>query len=454
MSINNWWNNLSEDQKEEHRSKIRASYASMSQQEKEARSEKIKKTKSTAEAKLKASIDQKNAIQNKNEKQKRDWIEKIRNSTSETRKIKRAEIREKTRKTSEEKYRANHHFQKNYSETAKSILFDAGRLSEFMSTRSSKTAALELEVDPTTVCNWCHTHGISLDFQGKDSKLEYEFVVFLDSLKINYIKRDRIILAPKELDFVLPEYKLAFELNGLHWHCEDNKPRLYHYEKLKECSFKNIRLIMINEDEWLERREAIELKIKNLIGRSEKGVGARKLTIKQISNSEAKYFFNKHHIQKAPSILKCSFGAFFNDELVGAIAFNNQRTTKNLELIRFCSNGKIYPGMFSKIFSFAVNSTLKDVTEIISFADLRYSDGGIYKKCGFKLVEEIRPDYRWVKNRKSYHKSNFTKSNIAKKFGVDSSLKTETEWMKSFGYRKMWDCGKLKFIWYKNCATQ
>ena len=138
-----------------------------------------------------------------------------------------------------------------------------------------------------------------------------------------------------------------------------------------------------------------------------------------------------------------AFGAFHNNNLVSVITLSRQRGTSNLELSRFCTDGKIYAGVFSKI----IKEIRKHYKEpILTFADLRYSDGNLYRKTGFTEVCRLKPDYRYVYRNKTYHKSSFSKNKIKTKFGIDVSKKTERQIMEELGYSRIYDCGKIKFI--------
>jgi hypothetical protein len=211
---------------------------------------------------------------------------------------------------------------------------------------------------------------------------------------------------------------------------------------MEECNELGIQLLMINEDEWNERPNIIKNKILNLCGLSEKGSGARKLIVKQIPNSEARQFLEIFHIQGKPTC-SLSIGAFECDKLVSVMTFFPQRGTNMMELNRFATNGKIFAGIFSKMLKYSRQFISK---QIVTFADLRYSNGNLYEKTGFKKITIIRADYRYSKRMKTYHKRSFTKNRIAKKFGIDMSNRTEKETMASLGYYRIYDCGKIKYI--------
>ena len=74
----------------------------------------------------------------------------------------------------------------------------------------------------------------------------------------------------KEIDIYLPELKLGFEFNGLYWHSELHKEKLYHYNKYKLFKDNGIVLVSIWEDDWEYRKEIVKSMILNKLGKSNK----------------------------------------------------------------------------------------------------------------------------------------------------------------------------------------
>lgn len=72
---------------------------------------------------------------------------------------------------------------------------------------------------------------------------------FLTSKEIRFSENDRTVIAPLELDFYIPENKLAIELNGVYWHSDQQgTPKDYHQRKTLLCQELGITLIHIFED--------------------------------------------------------------------------------------------------------------------------------------------------------------------------------------------------------------
>lgn len=355
---------------------------------------------------------------------------------------------DKSRKTMVEKYGYDNPWkntdhdrkaiaQRNFSEETKEIINSKELYTNFVEGKSIPTIANELQINATTVFNYLKKYDIPIELS---SSFEDEIYSFLKTLNINIRTRDRTVISPKELDFYLPDYKLGIEFNGLYWHScqviDDNT----HRDKWLRCNEAGVRLLMINEDEWVRNPDIWKKKILNLLGMSEKGIGARKLTIQDIPTKDAYSFCERHHIQGPPQGTVRAVGAFHGNTLVGCLTYARQRKTGSLDLSRYCSDGKVYAGMFSKLLK---HSNINE--PLVTFADLRYSDGKLYQNNGFILDGEIRPDYKYVKRNKTYHKSAFSKRLIKKKYGIDWG--TERDMMRYLNYSRIYDCGKIRYKW-------
>jgi hypothetical protein len=290
-----------------------------------------------------------------------------------------------------------------------------------------------------------------VDYTG-ESKQHSELIAFIKSFNINNIKTNvRNIIKPKELDIYLPDHSIAIEFDGLYWHSDRFKDKFYHINKTKDCEEKGIRLIHIFEDEWLEKKEIVESRLKNLLGLNSRRVGARKTIIKEITPKDKNLFLDTYHIQgKDNSNVK--LGAFHEDELIGVMTFAKPRVFMGKkavegtwELTRFATVADTYtPGLASKMLKYFERGWSPKVIE--SFADRRWSRGNLYKQLGFDLVSETQPNYFYFKdNKKRYHRYKFRKSEL-KGFENYSPDKTEKQIMDEAGWFRIYDCGNYKFI--------
>ena len=115
----------------------------------------------------------------------------------------------------------------------------------------------------------------------------------------------------------------------------------------------------------------------------------------------------------------------------------------NYEIYRVCSKiGYNIPGGFSRLLKFFEDEF--NPVCIITYANLDYTYGNVYMKCGFKLESLSKPTYTWVIDGRRRHRTNFMKSKLEE--CVNNPNLTEVEVMHNRGYWRCWDSGKIKFI--------
>jgi hypothetical protein len=279
--------------------------------------------------------------------------------------------------------------------------------------------------------------------------------LFEDISTSEKIRNDREVIRPQELDIYLPEIRLGIEYNGLHFHSQGvskysmfNNPdfdKNYHLNKTLACAAKGIQLFHIFEGENLDLWLSM---IHNKLGLNTK-VYARKCTVKEIKNFDTKDFQNENHIRGFCAASKC-FGLFYNDKLMSIMTFGKPRFNKNYEyeLIRFCTlrNHTIIGGA-SKLWKYFLKKYAPK--SVVSYANLRFSNGGIYEKLGFSKVGQSPPNYFYFKdsnilesgNKFQKHKlANLHYSGVLPHYDENGS---ETEIMFANGYRRIFDCGNL-----------
>lgn len=280
------------------------------------------------------------------------------------------------------------------------------------------------------------------------SKAELDIIDFIESYGITVTHRSRSVIFPYELDIYIPSKKLAIEYCGLYWHTENTKHKHYHFEKYKRCNEQGIELITLFEDEWEQRRDRVERTILYKLGLSNKGIFARKLQIKECDDTTAKKFLNEYHLLGYVSS-KVNLAAYDDiGNIVGLMSFGHttRQSKYQWELKRFVTDGRSHPGLASKLFKHFI--THYDVDNIVTFADLRWFSGEVYEKLGFVYDGFVNVDYQYVIGNSRKHKSSFRKQRISKKFGLNIQGKTEKELMETLGYKRIWDCGKKRFIYH------
>lgn len=276
------------------------------------------------------------------------------------------------------------------------------------------------------------------------SRLEAFIENILLEIGINFEKRVRGILDQKELDFYIPEHKLAIECNGVYWHSDKIKTdKKYHYKKFQQCSNLGIQLLQIWED-WIQNKPDI---VRNLIlsklGMYDKRIFARKCTIREINQLDVDVIL-QYHIQgsvKAPIRL----GLFCGDKLVACMLFNKFRGSmmgkynSGHELARFCTlPGIQVVGGASKLLAYFISHY--NPSRIISFSSNDISNGSLYRVLGFINNKQSSGSYWYIQNNSliRYHRFHFRKSELAK---LGYATGTEFEIMNQLQYYRIYDSG-------------
>jgi len=243
-----------------------------------------------------------------------------------------------------------------------------------------------------------------------------------------------------EIDIFIPQLKIGFEFNGLYWHSDIFKDKNFHKNKSEFFSERGIRLIHIWEDDWDNKRSIIESQISNLLLKSRRKIAARNCEVRIIDSVKTcREFIDENHIQGyANSYLK--LGLFLGEELVSIMTFDhnegrNKMSSDEWNLNRFCTKiGLNVVGGASKLFIWFLKNIKPK--KVVSYADLDWSRGDIYYKLGFSLEYQTSTDYKYIINNKRMHKSKLRKSFT----GISES---------KLDIPKIWDCGKMKFIYIK-----
>uniref|UniRef100_A0A6M3IDP3 Putative Hef-like homing endonuclease n=1 Tax=viral metagenome TaxID=1070528 RepID=A0A6M3IDP3_9ZZZZ len=300
--------------------------------------------------------------------------------------------------------------------------------------------------------NWLHLGTRCASCSHIVSRAELEIYDFVKQYFPNATHNDRTLISPLELDIVIPSKKIAIEYCGLHWHSElAGKDKLYHYNKLQKCQSQGYNLITIFEDEWIHNQEIVKSRLRNILSvYDSRRIFARKCIIHEITNSVKNEFINANHIQGADTS-SIRLGAFYEDELVSVMTFSKGSIAKGhvaeeyvYELNRFCSkiNTDVI-GIASKLLTFFEKNY--NPKHIFSYADKRWSIGGLYERLGFDMTHSTRPNYWYIIEDKRVHRYNFRRSELPRKLSDFDPDLTEWKNMIKHGYDRIWDCGNIKY---------
>ena len=277
----------------------------------------------------------------------------------------------------------------------------------------------------------------------KISKLERELNDFIASLNIKYIESDRSIIKPYELDIYIPSKKIAIEFDGLYWHSEIYKNKNYHLNKTQLCEDLGIQLIHIFEDEWLYKKEIVKSRLRNILGLTKNKIYARKCEIREVFTKVKTNFLNENHIQGAVGS-KVSLGLYYNNELLSLMTFGKRPILNDFEyeLIRFCNklDTSVIGGASRLLKHFIREYKPK---EIISYADRRWSIGGMYSTLGFTFISNTQPNWFIMSGNHRYHRVKYQKHKLVKQ-GYDKN-KTAHKICLENGLYRIYDCGTKKY---------
>ena len=294
-------------------------------------------------------------------------------------------------------------------------------------------------------CPKCHP-------QVSSSKSENDIFEFVKSILPGeeLIRNSRNVIPPYEIDIYVPGRKIAFEFDGLFWHStKAGINKTYHLDKTEECERRGIKLVHVFENEWHFKRRIVKSRISNMLGIYEKTVYARKCEVKCVDSPTAKEFLNENHIQGHVNS-RVNIGLYFENKLISLMTFGKPRFSRKYEweMLRFCCRlGYHVPGAAGKLLKHFENAYKPK--SLVSYADRRWSQGGLYTALGFKLDHKSRPDYWYWNYRKSgfmlesrikYQKHKL--KDILKKF---DPAKSETENMKDNDFYQIFDCGNFVF---------
>lgn len=334
--------------------------------------------------------------------------------------------------------------------------------SEYSSGLTCQEIAERIGSSASTVCKFLEKHGVTMrlpneyDRVGGISGEEQSIVDFLRTFfDGEIIQSSRKILGDgREIDIFIPEKNFAIEYNGIYSHLyrpEENsyskkKDNSYHISKTEICTTKGIQLVHIFSDQWKHKRNIVENLIRTKMGMNQLRIGARQCTVMPITPNQKKVFLDEHHLFGNDHSTH-ALGTFHEGELVAVMTFGTPRFTKKYdwELIRFCvKGGLVVSGGFTKMIS---KFRQQFSGSIVSYADRSVSDGGVYAKNGFVLVETNSPtawnvDFnRGIRTRRT----SMMKKRMVDELGGGQNY-SEVQLKEMLGVQTIFDCGTLTYV--------
>lgn len=200
---------------------------------------------------------------------------------------------------------------------------------------------------------------------------------------------DRSLIAPLELDIVVPSRHIAIEFNGVFWHGEDaGKSRSYHRDKRRACEAVGYQLVQVWEDDWNRRRDVVvrmlatklhaidHLERVGIDSSHARRLFARKLAFGVLDAGRAHAFLDENHVQGAVTAT-VHFALFDGDVPVAVMSVRSPRNNARMrrasgewEIQRYATSCSVVGG-FSKILSHSTRYLLDaghELSRWISFS--------------------------------------------------------------------------------------
>ena len=279
------------------------------------------------------------------------------------------------------------------------------------------------------------------------SQPHQRIIDLLVSKNIPYFDNNREQLDGKELDIWLPRHRLGIEINGIYWHSSKFKNSTEHYAKALLCKERDIKLLQFWDFEINGKSKIVASIIRAHVGKS-KVVYARKLEVTKLDPMTARKWFQDNHLQGAVnSTYVYGLVDLESHKVLCAMSFGKPRFSKHeWEMLRFANHlGYTVVGGASRLLAAFVRDY--SPKEVVSYADLRYSQGNMYKQLGFEFSHRSAPNYFYMGKGKRLSRYVAQKHRLPTLLGdtFDPS-KTETENMEANGFFKVFDAGNLVYV--------
>lgn len=292
------------------------------------------------------------------------------------------------------------------------------------------------------------------------SRLESMFEDLIKKSNVKYIRNTRSVISPYELDFFIPEYNIAFEINDIASHSFDNdslygnKEQDYHQNKSLLCREKGILLIHIYEWELSDKKylSKLNMYLQQLCGRTTR-IYARKCELCEVDWTTTKQFLSEYHLQGAGMKSNINIGLYYENELVSVMTFSKSRYSNKYEyeLLRLCSKSTYSViGGASKMFKYFIDKYSPG--SIVSYCSLDTMKGTIYPILNFEYDGITSPTYTWC----NVKLETYNWKTILDK-GVDNVLGTHygkgqnnVELMNKCGFTRIYNAGNVRFVWRRS----
>ncbi|MBL7812167.1 MAG: hypothetical protein JNL57_08085 [Bacteroidetes bacterium] len=153
--------------------------------------------------------------------------------------------------------------------------------------------------------------------------------------------------------------------------------------------------IVVWEDVWHRHRKAVQNRLLSFMGKCQRLHG-RLCRVQRITKPEAETFLEDWHTAGYTGAAY-HFGLFRQKELVAVASFSKSRTLtkrekplRSCELIQYATKGGYrVAGGLGKLLQFAAED--RRFEHLMTYADLEWTDGAVYRRLGFKEDSHTEP---------------------------------------------------------------
>lgn len=239
-------------------------------------------------------------------------------------------------------------------------------------------------------------------------------VSFMQAFEVPLSVLDDKAVSGHVVDVYVPEQKVAVCLVDLSF--DSHAPGTGSFDKVRQrerflaCRAAGIKLIQIFSDEWRDKEPIVMSVLANALKKNEHKLSARDCDVEVVTVKESKPFLQRCHVNGSTNAsLHYVLRHRWTKEIVACATVRRPIQKKHgadiLELARmaFELNTSVRGGA-SKL----LNKITSDIKKpLLSYAELRFGDGGVYTMCGFEPKKEALNNYWYTDGVRRFDRFRF-----------------------------------------------
>ena len=339
------------------------------------------------------------------------------------------------------RYAVSHISHRNLSSATIAILTNPSKFCDAAIGCTVADMATTLKVDQSTI------YRLSLKYQCRHlmttpvNSYEQRVTDLLDQLNCTYIKHDRSLIAPYEIDIYLPDYKIGIEVGSVFYHSEAiGRSKNYHKLKWERCKQHGIELFQWFDQDLFDNWHITSSTLSHAVARDSVGSAMLyQLTVNGCTNSQIQQFLNIWHSNGYIPTHNVSVVVTHCGEIAAVMTI--QHNGSNAVIKQWTTNANCSP-LFDRMLRYWISSN--EFTGTIDVrSDNRLDSGQLYSTNGFDLVQVSEPKMWYAKNQRFENKMLYQKHKLKTKFKLTARdmMQSAATIMKQHGYDRFWDAG-------------